>query len=513
MKREAFLGTLAGKLLALLTCLWLLTMLLLTLALAGDLQRQAERALAPLLEESLEELRESYDPSAAGKPEETLLLLPEPHFFPARTLPLLREKELRVWSGSLTLNRLGVAVASCGFDAGSIVPLGSVGVTPNTGITVTEGMLAFRVSSALLEGTEPSDFYGGLTPTYKRYGGAPTSGFLTFRLSPLRKGSFPSLEISGSWPEEPVYDPTKPLTPGNQTPPGLLEGIDSGEYHFDSRRLLQGSLLRGGWLRDGEGNPRCFVLAAYGWDPVPAAVSMLPGVYLASLLLFLLAGALLWLTLRRTLVRPLRELGEKLAADPLAVTEQEYDFLFRWEEVQDVLAPYLLRRQMEAALPAAGAALPEALPRLGEALENAQGKLLPILMDRGQEIHRDLAADGEVCASASALEDALLALFRDALPYAEQNRRMELRTLKTGGCLLTEVGVRTKRGLKRPEFRRLWDGIYREPDDGDAPGAKLRKATAAIPGAFAAVRRTEHGLALTLGLPTGSEELGAGSQE
>ena len=508
MKREAFLGTLAGRLGTLLFCLWLLCMVLLTWTLAGDLQRQAQEVCAAALEEALADFQREYGAGEASRPEETLLSLPEPDFHPLRTLPLVRDQVMNVWSGSLTLNRQGISVVSYGFDSGSIVPAGSVGVTPKTGITVTEGRLAFRVSSALLEGTEPSEFFGGMTPTYKRYGGAPSSGFLTFRLSPLRKGSFPSGEISGSWPEERSYDPTKPLTPGNQTPPELLEGIEAGEYHFDSRRLLQGTVLRGLWLRDGEGEPVCFVLAAYGWDPIPAAIKMLPGVYLASLLLFFLAGALLWLALRRTFVRPLRALSSALAEDPLAVSEREYDFRIPYEEVQDVLAPYLLRRQMQAAkgrLPET----PEAPgPRLLEALERAEGKLLPILRDRGQELKRDLAADGAVCASASALEDALLALFREAVGYMEQNRPLGLSTLEREGSLLTELEIWTKRGLKEKEFRRLWDGVYREPADGDAPGAKLRRASEAIPGSFAFVHRTKRGFTLTLGLPKGEVENG-----
>ncbi len=500
MKRQAFLGTLAGKLAAALGCLWLVSMALLTWTLAGDLRGQAERTLTPLLEARLQALQESFDP-AAGKPEETLLILPEPDFRPARTLPLLRERTLKVWSGSLTLNERGIASASSGFDTGSIVPLGSVGVTPKTGITVTEGKLAFRVSSALLEGAEPSEFYGGFAPAYKRYGGAPSSGFLTFRLSPLRKGSFPSAELSGSWPEERSYDPMRPLTPGSQTPPELLEGIESGEMRFDSHRLLQGSVLRGAWLRDEAGDPVCFVLAAYGWDPIPAAAGMLGGVYLASLLLFLLAGALVWLGLRRTLVRPLRALGERMAADPLAVTEQEYDYRFPWREVQDVLAPYLLRRQMQGAAASAGTA-PADAPLLSEGLRRAEGKLLPILMDRGQALKRDLAADGAVRAAAPALEEALLALFREAVGYMEQNRPLGLATRQGEGFLLTELAVWTRRGLKGEGLRPLWDGLYGELPQGDAPGGKLRRACDAIPGAFAAVRRTKHGFTLTLGLPS-----------
>ena len=189
------------------------------------------------------------------------------------------------------------------------------------------------------------------------------------------------------------------------------------------------------------------------------------------------------------------------------MSELEYDFRSPYEEVQDVLAPYLLRRQMQAAKVSVGTVLTDT-SRLSEGLKQAEGKLLPILRDRGQELKRDLAADGAVCASASALEDALLALFREAVGYMEQNRPLGLSTLEREGSLLTELEIWTKRGLKPKDLRPLWDGLYRSPRDSDAPGAKLRRACDAIPGAFAAVRRTKHGLVLTLGLPTERVESG-----
>jgi hypothetical protein len=196
-----------------------------------------------------------------------------------------------------------------------------------------------------------------------------------------------------------------------------------------------------------------------------------------------------------------------MKADPLAVTEQEYDYRFPWREVQDVLAPYLLRRQMQGAAASAGTA-PADAPLLSEGLRRAEGKLLPILMDRGQALKRDLAADGAVRAAAPALEEALLALFREAVGYMEQNRPLGLATRQREGFLLTELAVWTRRGLKGEGLRPLWDGLYGELPQGDAPGGKLRRACDAIPGAFAAVRRTKHGFTLTLGLPSVREARG-----
>ncbi len=109
------------------------------------------------------------------------------------------------------------------------------------------------------------------------------------------------------------------------------------------------------------------------------------------------------------------------------------------------------------------------------------------------------------------MEEALLVLFREAIAYAEQGRRMGLRTIAREGFLLLEAQVHTKRRRARAgeaELALLWEGIYRSPRDSDAPGAKLRRACDAIPGSFAAVRRVKHGLALTLGLPTERVESG-----
>ena len=175
----------------------------------------------------------------------------------------------------------------------------------------------------------------------------------------------------------------------------------------------------------------------------------------------------------------------------------------RFRELRDVMAAGLLRRQMmRAAAERTGAeALPaEECPLLLSELQRAEGKLLPILLDRGQRVSRDLRADGRVCASREQLEDVLLALFREVIDYAERNEEMTVRTLERAGFLLAEIEVKTKR-LHELAYERLWDGIYRSPADGDAPGAKLRRAMWHLPGAFAAVRKTKKGLTLTLGLP------------
>ena len=134
-------------------------------------------------------------------------------------------------------------------------------------------------------------------------------------------------------------------------------------------------------------------------------------------------------------------------------------------------------------------------------LQSAEGKLLPILMDRGLKINRELKADGRINASRDQAEDILLALFRETVDYALQGEKMTIRTLERAGFLLAEIEVRSKLHVSDLPYERLWDGVYRSPADGDAPGAKLRKAMWRLPGSFATVRKTKKGLALTLGLP------------
>ena len=119
---------------------------------------------------------------------------------------------------------------------------------------------------------------------------------------------------------------------------------------------------------------------------------------------------------------------------------------------------------------------------------------------RRMEAEADYGAGGTVAAAPEALEDALLALIQEALPYGEQDEKLTLRILEKENYILAEAEVRTK-VFRVGTYEALWDGIYRLPGSSDAPGAMLRKASAAIPGSFAAVRKTRRGLCLTLGLP------------
>ena len=103
--------------------------------------------------------------------------------------------------------------------------------------------------------------------------------------------------------------------------------------------------------------------------------------------------------------------------------------------------------------------------------------------------------------TAAQAEEALQALIREFMPYASPHERFLLRTGRKGNLLLAEVEIDTDHHLRYGTCANLWEGVYRTSGGGGAPGDKLRRAAAAIPGAFAAVRRTKRGLALTLGLP------------
>ena len=289
-----------------------------------------------------------------------------------------------------------------------------------------------------------------------------------------------------------------------ETPTELLAGIESGEFSFDSAMLRKTTVLRGRWLRDAEGKPATFVLAAYAWNPFAAAVKSLLPFGLELLVFFLLLGVLLWLALRRSLLRPMKALNKALAASPVEVSAGEFDYSLRYRELQSLTSGYLLRRQMLSAAP-------ESPPETGradlnEAMESAHRKLLPLILDRNLDSVLELAESGKAAADPEKLTDALLALIREVLPYGNSHARLYLRTGEKEGFLLAEAEVGIKWQLRSGALASLWEGVYRLPGSGDAPGAKLRRASAALPGSFCAVRRTKKGLVLTLGMPRAEDQ-------
>ena len=483
MSERSIVGSLARRTAAGMLCLWLVSMAVLTLVLAGNIQVRTTAFYTSELEQALAGLQESYraEPVSAAELDFSLL---QKDFYPVNGFPLLRIRAVSLRRGTLCMNVKGAINRSEGFDlTGAVIG--------NVGLLITEGRLGV------------SNMSDTVSQLGMKVASSQLGFFLTFLDDPVRNGSFPSAEYSGNYAGEPAQA-SSPMTPTNFTAAEIMDGMDSGELHFDSVRLRQSAVLRGRWLTDGAGEKRCFVVAAYGWSPLLESIWQLAHVYLLAFAVFQLTGLAVWLGLRRSIVRPLKSLERAMRAEPLSVSKSEYDYHMPYGELRGPIAAYLLRRQMMQAV-AAASSIPkrpaEECPLLLTELQSAEGKLLPILMDRGQKIYRELTADGRINASRDQVEDVLLALFREAVDYALQGEKMTIRTFEREGFLLAEIEVRTKLRVSDLPYEQLWDGIYRSPADGDAPGARLRKAMWRLPGSFAAVRKTKKGLALTLGLP------------
>ena len=481
---SAFLAVRIG---ALVCALWLLSMGLLTCVTAKDLGRQA----AAESEAALEAFFGEVEMAAAS--------LPERIFRPGNGILTRSGMEFDLMKAVLILNERGIVTENEGFQ----VELPAADAAAELGLAVMEGRLSLMFSANPGIGNNRS--------------AKSSRSYLTFRDAPQLGVSFPCREIAGDYPdEEEKYAVGIPVQKGEihegaipspailsvpetefRPPLELLDGIESGALHFDADSVFQGSRLRGTWLRDAEGKPASFLLAAYGWSPLAMAIRLLPGAYLVSLAVFLLLGCFLWLAQFRSLVRPLKEWDAALGDALLAVCPEEFDYASRYRELRDLAALYLLRRQMQETAPQKPSA--EKVD-LVSAMDTAQRKLLPLIDARRMDPAMDVRTEGIVAASPKALEDALLALIREALPYGEQDEKLTLRILERETFLLAEAEIRTK-VFRVGAYEALWEGIYRLPGRGDAPGAKLRKSVAAIPGSFCAVRKTRHGLCLTLGLP------------
>ena len=472
-------GMLALKLGAVLLCAWLAAMAAVTSLLAGYIREQTVPLFAGKLEETLAGLTGTELPDAFRLPEPEYTLDTELKFDylwlgfsiqyiasePSGSFPEVKKATVRPAGAWLTLNSDGQLLSLNGFEKNSAFYL-------RTGLTVHDGFLSLI---AMDEG-------------FSRYLNLQGYGTST--------GAFPA---RGEANRILVDRGNQETVSRRETPPELPAGIESGEFSFDSSMLRKTAVLRGRWLRDGEGQPATFVLAAYVWNPFAAAVKALLPFGARLLVFFLLLGALLWLALRRSLLRPMKALVKALAASPVEVSPGEFDYALRYRELQSLTSGYLLRRQMLSAAP-------EAPPETGradlnEAMETARRKLLPLILDRNLDSALELGESRKAAADPEKLTDALLALIREALPYGNGHSRLLLRTGEKEGFLLAEAEVGAKWQLRSGAYASLWEGIYRLPGSGDAPGAKLRRASAALPGSFCAVRRTKKGLVLTLGLP------------
>ena len=486
-------ASLAVRLGALVCVLWLLAMALMTCVTARDLDRQAAQASGEALEAFLD------DPESRGAGD-----LPALTFRPADGILTRSGQGFELLKAVLVLDERGIVMENEGFED----ELPAAELTTELGLGVMKGRLCLLYA--------PNQWIRDNRKAKS------SRSYLTFRDAPQLGVSFPSREIDGDYPdEEGRYGVGVPVRSGSyewgevpspgvflpeetefRPPLELLDGIESGALRFDADGVLQGSCLRGVWLHDGEGRPIRFLLAAYGWSPLTMAIRLLPGAYAVSLGVFLLLGFFLWLTLRNSLVRPLRDWDAALGDELLSVSPAEFDYALRYRELRDLAARCLLRRQMQEA---GASALYQEGTDLLPAMETARRKLLPLIGARLMDTAADYRGEGLVAAAPEALEEALLALIREALPYGEQGHALILRVREREGFLLSEAEVRTK-VLRTGAYAALWEGVYRLPGGGDAPGAKLRKASAAIPGSFCAVRKTKHGLVLTLGLPKAGEQ-------
>ena len=476
-------GMLALKLGAVLLCAWLAAMAAVTSLLAGYIREQTIPRFAAVLEETLDGITGTKLPDGFTLPEPEYTVDTELKldyiwlgfnlqyiaFEPTGSFPGVNAATLRPKNAWLTLDKDGWLVSEKGFAYSEDWNL-------RAGLTVRSGFLSLIAVD------------GG------------SSNYLNFQGRSTNSGIFPA---RGEANRILVDRVNREKVFRRETPPELLEGIESGEFSFDSAMLRKTTVLRGRWLRDAEGKPVTFLLAAYGWNPFAAAVKALLPFGARLLVFFLLLGALLWLALRRSLLQPMKALNKALATSPVEVSAGEFDFALRYRELQSLTSGYLLRRQMLSAAPEAS---PEAdRADLNEAMESAQRKLLPLILDRNLDPVLELGEGGAVSADPAKLVDALLALIREVLPYGNGHARLLLRTGEKEGFLLAEAEVGTKWQLRSGAFASLWEGVYRLPGSGDAPGAKLRRASAALPGSFCAVRRTKKGLALTLGLPKATD--------
>lgn len=519
-------GSLAVRLGALVCILWLLSMSLLTCFYARDLGHQAAR----VSEEALEAFFDDPERMAAS--------LPEVRFSPNDGSMTRTDQGYSLAVAVLTFDEYGVVTGNDGFWMPQAVRVDydEHAVTAEDveyeelWLAVAEGKLCFMVDPVRLNGE---------VRLPNMNDGSCYRGVLTFRDAPHRGGSFfsgdsdwylPTLapdymsrpQVGRFWvgtshttgtPARPSRYKTGekiedgqvvPLEDEYSPPLELLDGIESGEFCFDADGILMGSRLRGAWQRDEKGKPIRFLLAACGWDPLLMALHRLTGVYCLSLFVFLVLGLLLWLGLNRSMLLPLKKLNAALRETPPEVSPQEFDYAYRYKELQELTGNYLLRRQMLEAK--AAAVLPEERSDLLTALENAQRKLLPMIRAKNLKPAPDYRAKGFVAAAPANLEDALLALILEVLPYSDPDGALIMRTTEKNGFLLAEAEIKTGQHLRRNVYAALWEGVYRLPADGDAPGAGLRKAAAAIPGSFVNLSKVRHGLCLMLGLPCLSED-------
>ena len=133
MKQRSIISSLAKRTVAGMLCLWLLSMAVLTLVLAGSIQARTTAFYTSELEQALAGLQEIYkaEPVSAA---ELDFSLPQKDFDPVNGFPLLRDRPVSLWRGTLSMNVRGAINRSEGFDlTGAVIG--------NVGLLITEGRL------------------------------------------------------------------------------------------------------------------------------------------------------------------------------------------------------------------------------------------------------------------------------------------------------------------------------------------------------------------------------------
>lgn len=481
MKQRSITGTLARNTAIGMAVFWLLSMVLTTWLLAGEISARMEPMFLEKLSQELNTAAAQYDSgsirsfSVSEESEEPVTV--------SHQMLLLAETEMPVYAGIFVLDSDGVTETVSGFDIGNFEPT-------SCSLTVDRGILA------LCHVSDVTDSKPGKQNTVfaLRLSDAPPSaaGFWAI----IQDGKEITQTASGSTSME------------------LLDGIENGTYRFGSRRPGLSTVLLGKWITNAEGEKSWFLIGAYGWSPLAAAVKSLILVYVLTLLLCELLGTFVWRSFDRSISLPLRRLGGALKADPLAVSKAEDDCAMAYWELQAVLAGYRLRDQLRQAGWATdrfSRPLEDAAAKLSEAILRAEEKLGSAFMSWTQNVVNDFQADGYTGATEAAMDGVLIAMFQEAAPYLKEKATVTVRTRELSGFYLTELEGPIDRRVGKLDLDQLWDGFHRGSASGVYAGSGLRKALWEIPSGFSSVERTKNGLLFRVGVPVGSNTGGRGS--
>ena len=480
-KPRALAVILARRISVIFFTLWFISVMVFLVLLAGYIREQTlpimETALADELEHqikttddaqfSLNKMR--YKPDYDLKVDRLWLgaiVGLQVYYSPASSFPPLQLPEFVVHRAVLTINRSGIIQSLSGFYTLKSKPT-------YTALTVFRGNLSIVCKE-------------DIPPTY-----------LTFQAFQIPSGSFPAdnATLQDSKLEDAILASMQ-----QKTPQDLLEGIENGEYRCDSSYLRQTSVIRGRWLLTENGKPDTFVLVAYGWSPLEVAARALVPFSLILFIIYLLLGFIIWLFIYGALVHPIKKLCMDLEKSPLAVSVNEQDYQFPYTELQQLIADYLMRRQMQNAVALALTSTESTNDtQLLYALNVVRRKLNPFLLSKGLIIQNDDKADGSVPFDQDNVVELLQNLVLKSLPYTNTAGKIVLRTRRLEFFLLVEIDVESKMSLSFDDCSLLWQEFYQNTNGQSAIMQCLQESIASMPGTFLNIRRTKPGLCFTVG--------------